>query len=528
MVIKMDVAIYLRKSRSDLEAEQHGEGETLARHRETLLTLAKKSNYNVVKIYSEVVSGDTIAARPVMQQLLSDIEQEIYDGIMVMEVERLARGDTIDQGIVAQSFKYSNTKIITPIKVYDPNNEFDEEYFEFGLFMSRREYKTIKRRLQNGRIASIKEGKYVSNKSPYGYKRIKIEGDKGYTLEIISEEAKVVQMIFDLYVNGELQKDGTYKKTGTGLIAKRLNELQIKTRSGNLWSQVTIRDMIINPTYCGKLRWNFRPQRKTMRDGQINISRPRNPEMLTVLGMQPPIISEELFLNAQEIISQNKRKPIGEHLSVKNPLSGFIYCGVCGRRMQRRPYQSGRTETLLCANPNCNNVGSDLIIVEKRILDSLKSWFQSYTLSWKNDNLKNNTITETLKNNIDLLKKDYNAQQDYLNKACAFLESGVYSVDLFQQRKAEIEKELFSVSASLKAAEKEYENICSHQIAYQTILPKLENILQVYSTLPTAKAKNDLLKEVIEKIVYTRSEGGRWCKDKDNFELTIYPKLPKS
>ena len=44
--------------------------------------------------------------------------------------------------------------IITPIKIYDPNDEYDEEYFEFGLFMSRREYKTIKRRMQRGRVAA--------------------------------------------------------------------------------------------------------------------------------------------------------------------------------------------------------------------------------------------------------------------------------------------------------------------------------------------------------------------------------------
>ncbi len=50
----------------------------------------------------------------------------------------------IDQGIVSQAFKYSGTRIITPTKTYDPNNEFDEEYFEFGLFMSRREYQTIR------------------------------------------------------------------------------------------------------------------------------------------------------------------------------------------------------------------------------------------------------------------------------------------------------------------------------------------------------------------------------------------------
>ena len=161
-------AIYLRKSRVDLEAEAAGSGDTLARHRNTLLELAAARQLSVSKIYEEVVSGDTIAARPQMQQLLSDVEAGRWEGVLVMEVERLARGDTIDQGLVAQAFKFSDTRIITPVKSYDPNNEFDEEYFEFGLFMSRREYKVINRRLQRGRLASVKERKWVSSRAPLG------------------------------------------------------------------------------------------------------------------------------------------------------------------------------------------------------------------------------------------------------------------------------------------------------------------------------------------------------------------------
>ena len=196
----MPYAIYLRKSRVDLEAEAHGEGDTLARHRKTLLALAAAQQLNVTHIYEEVVSGDTIAARPQMQQLLADVDEGLWEGVLVMEVERLARGDTIDQGIVAQAFKVTDTKIITPLKSYDPNNEFDEEYFEFGLFMARREYKVINRRLQRGRLASVKEGKWVGNTPPYGYRRVKLAQDKGFWLEPDPETAPVVRNIFHWYV----------------------------------------------------------------------------------------------------------------------------------------------------------------------------------------------------------------------------------------------------------------------------------------------------------------------------------------
>ncbi|MCD8239374.1 MAG: recombinase family protein [Clostridiales bacterium] len=188
--------LYLRKSRSDAEAEARGEGETLARHERALLELAKRRKLVITEIYREVVSGDTIAARPVMQQLLQEVGQGKWKGVLVMEIERLARGDTIDQGIVAQTFKFSGTKIITPIKDFDPSNEYDEEYFEFGLFMSRREYKTINRRLQRGRIASVKEGKYVANVPPYGYERVRVKDGKGFTLAIVPEEAEIIKLIF--------------------------------------------------------------------------------------------------------------------------------------------------------------------------------------------------------------------------------------------------------------------------------------------------------------------------------------------
>ena len=217
--------IYLRKSRADMEAEAHGEGETLARHEKLLLEVARRGPYNVTQIYREVVSGETIAARPVMQQLLQEVEQGLWEGVLVVELERLARGDTIDQGIMAQTFKYSGTKIVTPLKVYDPNNEYDEEYFEFGLFMSRREYKTINRRLQRGRLASAKEGKWVSGVAPYGYERVRVPNDKGWTLRPVEAEADIVRFIFRLYTSGE-EDGGSVKKTGTYSLALRLRAVR--------------------------------------------------------------------------------------------------------------------------------------------------------------------------------------------------------------------------------------------------------------------------------------------------------------
>ena len=121
----MSYCIYLRKSRADRDNPMCTEAEVLSRHEQTLKDLAFNRGYKIDKIFREVVSGETLAARPQMQQLLSEVEGGMWEGVLVMEVERLARGNSIDQGIVAQAFKYSNTLIITPNKTYNPANEYE-------------------------------------------------------------------------------------------------------------------------------------------------------------------------------------------------------------------------------------------------------------------------------------------------------------------------------------------------------------------------------------------------------------------
>ena len=152
----------------------------MKRHEAILDKVAETRGYYIAKTYYEVVSGESIAARPEIQKLLEEVSAGIYAGVLVVDLERLARGNGADQAYISQVFQFSSTKIITPAKTYDPCNEFDEEYFEFGLFMSRREYKTINRRLQRGRELSVSEGKFVGNIAPFGYDRVKLKDAKGY------------------------------------------------------------------------------------------------------------------------------------------------------------------------------------------------------------------------------------------------------------------------------------------------------------------------------------------------------------
>lgn len=527
----MQYCVYLRKSRADLDAEARGEGETLARHERALIELAKRQKLNIVEIYREVVSGETIAARPVMQKLLAEVEQGVWSGVLVMEVERLARGDTVDQGIMAQTFKYSSTKIITPMKTYDPNNEFDEEYFEFGLFMSRREYKTINRRLQRGRLASVKEGKYVANQPPYGYVRKKIEHDKGYTLEPHPEEAEVIKMIFELYAYGEKQPDGTYKRFGSAMICRRLNDLRILAKKADAWVPASVRDILGNPVYNGKIRWNWRPKNKKMLDGEVRIERPRSSlaDCIIVDGLHEAIIDDETWNLTQTLIAQNPPHPGPSQYPLKNPLSGIVYCGKCGRSMTRRPYSNGDLPTLMCPVTSCDNISSRLDIVEEHIIMALEKWLHDYKLNWgvnaekKPKNTQIGVKSKALKK-IDDELKNLEKQIESLHD---LLEQGVYSTDKFLERSKLLSEKIKHTQQDRAALALELNIEENREEARKNIIPKVEKVLEVYAKTEDVKLKNDLLKDVLEKVVYRKSVNARWHASADDFEIELYPKMPR-
>jgi len=521
--------IYLRKSRKDIEAERAGAGETLARHETELLSLAKKQNLNIGDIYREIVSGETISARPKMQRLLSEVETGMWAGVLVMEIERLARGDTKDQGIVAEAFKYGNAKIVTPSKIYDPENEFDEEYFEFGLFMSRREYKTINRRIQRGRIASVQEGKYIASDSPYGYERVKIHNGKGYTLAIVPEEAEVVRLIFQLYTVGLPNINGTLERLGSYRIARQLDSLHIPARKNNSWSASSVRDILSNPAYMGKVRWQWRREQKKVIDGKIVITRPKNHECRLYEGLHEAIISAKVFQLADSLRKTKDFNPKKECFILQNPLSGLIYCKKCGKLMTRLgSNKKNRYDTLKCINRCCDNISAPIYLIEKELIHALGGWVNAYELTWKEDSYDTDRVlVDIQKSTMNKLKTQLDRLNGQLDKTFDLLEQEIYTYEKFLERNKALNEQIGEIKQRISEAEK----ICyfeqQHEDARRSFVPLVKNLLEVYNSLPDASAKNSTLKQILEKVTYIKTKKNtRTTVDNANFDLVLYPHLP--
>ena len=514
-------AIYLRKSREDREIEKYEGVDTLDRHRKTLLKFAEEHNMPIGHIYEEVVSGETIAERDEMKKLIRDVESGMWKGILVMEVQRLARGETEDQGIVARVFKYSSTEIVTPGKTYKPNNEFDEEYFEFGLFMSRREYKTINGRLKRGRETSVNEGKYVGNIAPIGYERVKLENSKGFSLKLNLEEVDTVKQIFNLFA---------YEGLSTDEIANKLDMVGIKPRKSVYWSSSTIKDILNNPVYIGKIRWNARKQEMSTKDGKRIKSRPRNPNPLIVDGLHDSIIDEETWNIVQSKRALNA-PPVPHNNVVKSPLAGIVYCSKCGKPMQRRPYsKADKPETLMCPNPRCDNISSKLYIVEEKIIQALMIWLQNYKIDYEELINKNKTITGiTANNQLNQIEKRLTKEKSKLNKIYECFEEGIYDKQEFTERLSVVKSKIKELEDIINPLQLEVMQEEKADKEKQFVIPKIENVLDLYYKLDSNEEKNKLLKSIIEKVTYLKTEKSiKKDSDPTNFEIHVYPKIPRS
>ena len=513
--------IYLRKSRQDREKEeQTGNYDTLQRHRAALLALAKNRSYSIEEILEEVVSGDTIADRPQMQRLLSLVETGRYAGVLCMEVARLARGKTRDQGVVAETFRYSGTKIITPDKIYDPANELDEDFFEFSLFMSRQEYKMINKRLNRGRLASLEEGKYIAGTAPYGYQKFKLKGQKGYSLRPDPETAPIVQRIYALYVEGEPGPTGAPEPLGSYRIAKRLNAENIPSPGGTLWASCAVRDILQNPVYKGSLRWQWRPVTKRMENGLLRISTPTNSEAMIRAGLHEPLISVDMWEKAQEIRTGNTHSCIPEKRTPQNPLIGLIYCARCGHAMTRQ-LASGHNhhDRYACLSPECITISHRADATERAVLDAMRAWLAQYHLQGKRTPDGREKAAQAASEAVDKKRKALLQLDTQQQRLYDLLEQGVYTTDVFLQRSQTLAKRKAALEQELQAAEEIEQKASQSVIMWKNIIPTMRSVLDSYSYNASPTDRNNLLKQVLEKITYQKDAPG------DQPTLILFPKV---
>ncbi len=480
--------MYLRKSRAE---EHETVEEVLSRHENQLQEYALKQFGAYIpeaNIYREVVSGETISGRPQMQEVLKKIETQLYEGVIVIEPQRLSRGDMLDAGTIVRAFQYTNTKILTPQKTYNLEDKFDRKFFEMELRQGNDYLEYIKEILQRGRIHSVRQGNYVGSKNPFGYRKIK--DGKNFTLEIVESEAETVRLVFDMFVN---------QRVGVSNISKELNRLGIKPPKAQRWTPDALRTMLHSPLYVGKIRWNNRKTVKKYDGGKIVAGRPRNlgeDDYILVDGKHPAIIDEETFNVAQSLFGHPAK--ITNNRELRCIFAGFIHC-ECGFAMTYRSNGTKNQPRLVCNNQvNCENQSAVYSSVVEAVRKTLIETLEELQAIYKGDKSKREGYKVKI---VNSLKKDIAKNEEQKNKLYEFLEEGIYTKDVFKARMKLLEDNRKRLEELLQETEK---TVQEKEKCHDAILKLTEAIKAIDNNKISAKQKNAILSEIIENITYSR------------------------
>lgn len=476
-------AVYLRKSRME---EGMDTDEVLRHHRQGLEECAKYHGLDIAAYYPEVVSGESLYARPQMLRLLEAVEAGQYDAVLCMDLDRLSRGRMKDQGIILDAFKDSGTLIVTPEKVYDLSDEIDDELAEFKTFISRREYKIINKRLRRGLKQAIREGCYVAN-APYGYRKANV--DRRPTLDVYEPEAKFVRIMYDMYVSGY----------GCSTIAGQVNAMGARPHRSAAFSRSSVAMILRNPTYIGKIVWDQKTHiKKNTRGNQkhITIYNPREKWTITD-GLHPPIIEKEVYDKVQDIMA-GRYHPSQNDGTVKSPLVGLVKCANCGGNMQRLKFKKNDAQYLNCVRKGCC-ASTKLELVEGRILDHLQDALDQIELAQPEHKQDLAPMEEA----VAAISKELAAANRQKVRLHELLELGEYDLPTYRERMAAVKEKLASVERRLKEAQRRLDQARAYEPSAQAA--GIRAVLSAYRSSDAAH-KNALLRSVIEAVIYHKEK----------------------
>lgn len=501
---------YGRKSRSDdplLSVD-----EVLEKHDKIIEEYAEKYLGGPIpeeNKYREVGSAESLDSRPEILRLLKAIESPKIKAVAVVEVQRLSRGDLEDAGRLIRILRYTNTYVITPMKIYDLRDEYDRDAFERELKRGNEYLEYFKKIQARGRLASVKEGNYVGSVAPYGFDRTtKTDGKKTYhTLIERKDQADIVRMIFNWYCNDDI---------GVTAICRRLEELGAKTKTGcSIWKPSIIFTILENVHYIGCVRWNWRKTIKIIEDQEIRKLRPKAKvdEYLIFEGKHDGIVSEEIFNKAKEI--RGKRHRTKQNLSLQNPFSGIMHC-KCGSKIGYNTYRRNGVEyappKLVCNNQyHCKSGSAVFHEVYEEVCRILRDCIDDFEMRIDNNQDDSMKLHRDLVVRLETKLKELDQKEIDQWDAQYDPDPGKrMPTHIFQKLNEKLLAEKEEIKKSLAKAK----GSMPRQINYRDELLKFTDALNALLD-PTvdAKVKNQYLKNIIDKIEYERGETIRITKD---------------
>lgn len=507
------VAIYCRVS----TIEQAEEGYSIDEQRRRNIEYCEKEGHEVFKVYEDRgISGKNISGRPGLKDLLQDANAGKFDLVIVWKLNRISRKlidilnivDTLDKNKIAFRSLTESFETETPAGKLQLNIMGAIGEFERG---------TIAENVKMGMIARAREGKWNGGKV-LGYDIVEIpsEGKKRKETKLVvnEKESMTVRRIFELYSEGH-----GYKAT-----VNRVNKEGHKSKRGNNFSTATIKEILKNPVYIGKIRYNVRQDWNEKRRRNIN------PNPILVDGEHEAIIDISTWEKVQ-IILKDRSKTHNRVYDSELPLSGLLKCPVCGASMtvsrstrKRKDGTKVVNEYYSCSNwknkgtsvCNSNSVRADK--ADEFVINKLIETVNNESLLKKVINNINKNKSSKLKPKLDEISK-VNDEIDRLNSkkysSIELFEDGILAKNELADRVKKLNEEIEALKFRVDELQQEVMLAEGEPIPFELVSQVMKKFGQVFKESSTRQQRKQLLNLLVSKVTIDKS------RNIDSIELQI-------
>lgn len=481
MKVIKNLALYLRKSRGD-------EDKDLEKHMLIMKEICEQNGWNYV-VYPEIGSGESIADRVKIKELLADVEEGLYDAIFVFDYDRLGRGSGTDQDTIRRTLKKSDTLIIqaNPFEIYDANDERDEETLDFKGFMAKREYKMITKRLTTGRKIGLRMGRWSNGAAPFGY---------SYNAELkkLTPHEEQSEIYKTLIVQEFLNGKSTYD------IAWNLNKKKIPSPRNGLWSANTVNSLLKSSVHLGHIVFNksegVRASQTKSLDKRLFKKKPKE-EWITVENCHTPLKTEEEHVRILHLMGDKKSHNKGGNV---NSLTGIVKCFNCNSTLT---IQREEEKVSLKKCSNCGECkGGDIQLVEDAIYDTviaLRDKLASINAQQTNDEEK-----QVILSKIQSLEDEYEKNEEALERIEDAFEMGMYSADKAKKKMKARQERLLELEDEIKNEKKKLDGFSV--VTNEERIKKIDTFLNEIKNTTDQKRLNAVYKSIISHINWKKTD----------------------
>ena len=322
-------ALYSRLSRDD---ELIGESNSIINQKAMLAEYAAKNGFTNVRHFSDDGHSGVSFDRPAWKEMIAEIEAGNVSAVLAKDLSRVGR-EYLQTGFYTEVFfREKGVRFIAIDNNIDSVNRDSNEFAPFLNIMNEHYARDNSRKLKNAFRAKGKSGKRTTNKAVYGF--LKDPGDK--TKWIVDQEAApIIRRVFQMAVGGmgpgkiaAVLRDEGVDKPGYHMAQIGVGDHQWDDESRrSYWQSSTVAKILSKPEYVGHT-CNLRTAKEYFKDKKITW-KPKD-EWLIFENTHEAIVEQAIWDMAQNARTVKRRT---DTWGVTNPLTGFLYCSDCGRRM---------------------------------------------------------------------------------------------------------------------------------------------------------------------------------------------------